>query len=82
MARTDRAVEPSHDSIDLGASGAHDDDRADDDDGGGLLTSPWLWIGVGIVVAGGVTVAVAMSASGGEPDLYRGSLGPGAVTFE
>lgn len=64
------------------ASSEHGSAGSDDDRGGSVLASPWLWIGVGIVAIGGATVAIVLGTNGGEPELYRGTLGPGMVTFE
>lgn len=39
-----------------------------DDSGGGVLTSPWFWIPVGVVVVGGAILVGALAAGGGTDD--------------
>ncbi len=53
-----------------------------DDGGGSVLTSPWLWIGVGLVVAAAIVIPVAATSGGSTPaETYTGSLGAGVLTF-
>jgi hypothetical protein len=52
---------------------------ADDESSGpSAWTSPWLWIGVGAVVAGAVIAIVLAVASGGSSELVRGNFAPEA----
>lgn len=50
-------------------------------DGGGVLSSPWFWGGVGVVVVGGLIAGIAFATSG-PVEQYRGNLGPGRTSFE
>ena len=52
-------------------------DGADDSDWD-LLTSPWFWGGLGVVVAVGVTVLILSQTTLNEPDLVmlKGRVGP------
>jgi hypothetical protein len=49
-----------------------------------LWESPWLWIGVGVVVVGGTVLAIALASGGGDsrerPTV--GTLEPGHVKVE
>ena len=49
------------------------------DDEGSLWSSPWLWTGVGALVAGGVIAVVLVASDGDEPGLEPGDVG-GVVT--
>jgi len=48
-----------------------------------IWARPWLWLGVGAVVAIGVVIAVFFATSGGqeEEEPYVGDLGPGMITI-
>lgn len=52
------------------ASG-HDEDV---EESGGVLSSPWFWVIIGVVVAGGVIAGVALAASGGSEEPFQGNL--------
>lgn len=52
-----------------------------DDSGGSVVSSPWLWTGVGVVVAGVVLTAVLVSQGEGQ-GTHMGNLGPGVITFD
>jgi hypothetical protein len=43
-------------------------DEVDDEDDGSVLTSPWLWLGMAAVIAGGVVLAIVLTEGGGEPE--------------
>ncbi len=80
-------------SLDVTEGGFEDDDDAnllvsdqeagEDDEGGGVLSSPWLWLGVGAVVVGGVLAAILIATAGGGNggDLYSGNVDPGHLTY-
>jgi len=80
--RIDFQLEPTTASTDDGRLAADGgDDREEVDGGGSFITSPWLWLGVAAVVAGGVVLAVVLTQGGGEPeDPVWGAARP-LVTF-
>jgi len=45
-------------------------------EGGGVLRSPWFWIAVGLVVAGGVTAGVVLTRDSGQAP-FTGNVTPG-----
>ena len=49
-----------------------------EEDEGTVWTSPWLWTGVGVVLAGAVVAIIVLAASG-ESDPISGNVGPGVV---
>lgn len=56
-------------------------DPPDQDEGGGALSSPWLWIAVGLVVAGGVTAGVVLTRDAGQSP-FTGNVTPGFLEVE
>lgn len=59
-AETARAAEPA--PAQSGAAPATTASRAEDDDGGSVLSSWWLWAGVGAAAVAGVIIGVAASS--------------------
>jgi len=58
------------------------DGSADNDAGSGsVLSSPWLWVGVGAAVVGAVVITVIV-ASGGDPERRSGNFGDGRIVIE
>jgi len=53
-----------------------------DDDSGSIFASPWFWIIAGVLVAGGVTAAIVIAASGSERDPVMGNLPPFRVEID
>jgi len=51
-------------------------DHPDSPSSGGAWRSPWLWIAVGLVVAGGVTAGVLLTRDSGQ-SAYSGNVPPG-----
>jgi hypothetical protein len=64
--RIDFQLEPSTGSTDDARISADGGDEVDEDDGGSIVTSPWLWLGVAALVAGGVVLAVVLTTQGAD----------------
>ena len=54
-------------------------DAAPKDGNGSLWSSPWLWTGVGAVVAGSIVTTLLLAGGGEERELEQGDVG-GVVT--
>jgi len=54
----------------------------DDDDSGGVLSSPWLWVGIGAAVVVGVVIAIVVVATSGGADRQSGNFGDGRLVIE
>jgi len=49
--------------------------------GGGVLRSPWLWVAVGLVIAGGVTAGVLLTRDSGQ-SAFAGNVPPGFLEVQ
>ena len=49
----------------------------EDDDGSSVLSSPWLWVAVGVVVIGGAVTAGVLLSGDDPADPHMGNLPPG-----
>jgi hypothetical protein len=65
--------------VELAPSGAgpFDADATTDDDDGSVLSSPWLWVAVGVVVIGGAVTAGVLLSGDDPADPHTGNLPPG-----
>ena len=54
---------------------------AEGEGGGGVLRSPWLWVAVGLVVAGGVTAGVLLTRDSGQ-SAFAGNVPPGFLVVQ
>ncbi len=65
-------------SVEAPMAGEEAPARGEED--GSLLSSPWLWTGVGAIVVAALVVIVAVAAAPDDP--FVGNFGGGTVTFE
>jgi hypothetical protein len=56
-------------------------DAPPEEEGGSILSSPWLWTGIGVVALAAVIIAIVFATSGTNPP-HMGNLGAGTLTFE